>query len=56
MSTNIFAEGVSCLAKIQTNPESTNSEKLLAEGLIRTLDVLYSEVLALREKVESLQK
>lgn len=55
-STNTFAEGISQLAKISTSIEATTEEKLLAEALTRTLTSLYTEILGLREKVESLQK
>lgn len=55
-STDTFAEGISKLATIQLSEEATTEQKLFAEALTRTLSSLYTEVLGLREQVESLRK
>lgn len=56
MSPNqLFAEGISKLSSIQTAAETTEYEKNLAEGLIRTLSSLHSEILSLKEQVQTLQ-
>ena len=55
-STNTFSEAISKLATIQLSHEATTEQKLFAEALTRTLTSLYTEVLGLREQVESLRE
>ena len=50
----LFSQGISSLASVSTSEDSTKSEKDLAEGLIKTLGALESQILTLTDKVNNL--